>query len=88
MHPTSFSLSVQQAVSIAEQIMNDSGQWIGATDGSPASEYVEFRRIDRLIEIRDSQNPDGPKLLYTPREFAAWLDGGTNEESDAEVNDP
>ncbi|WP_405089047.1 DUF397 domain-containing protein [Microbispora sp. NBC_01389] len=30
---------------------------------------------DRLIAVRDSKDPEGPALLFTPAEWAAFLDG-------------
>jgi Domain of unknown function (DUF397) len=32
--------------------------------------------------VRDSKNPEGPKLLFTPGEWAAFLDGAKNGEFD------
>jgi uncharacterized protein DUF397 len=68
-------------------MMSDSGQWMRAADDSPPPSASRCDGIDRLIEIRDSQNPDGPKVLYTPREFAAWLGDVENREFDAGVGD-
>jgi hypothetical protein len=35
------------------------------------------------IAIRDSKDPDGPILVYTPIEFSAFLDGARNGEFDS-----
>jgi uncharacterized protein DUF5753/uncharacterized protein DUF397/helix-turn-helix protein len=84
-----FTSLAQQAIPIAEYLMNDLSQWISTpADGNSGADSVEIRRIDRFIEIRDSKNPDGPRLRYTPREFAAWLDGAKNGEFDHLSRDP
>jgi hypothetical protein len=35
------------------------------------------RKVDHLdlIAVRDSKNPDGPKLFFVPAEWDAFLDG-------------
>lgn len=32
---------------------------------------VELARINHMVAIRDSKDPDGPKLLFTPRSLRA-----------------
>lgn len=34
---------------------------------------VELARFPRAVAVRDSKNPDGPKLLITPDAFRAVL---------------
>lgn len=34
---------------------------------------VETARLSSVIGVRDSTNPDGPALLFTPDEWAAFL---------------
>ena len=41
-----------------------------------------MQRTDDVIVVRNSKDPDGPTLHYTPAEFAAWLDGAKNGEFD------
>jgi hypothetical protein len=36
----------------------------------------------QMIRIRDSKNPEGPALLFTPTEWDAFLDGVRNGEFD------
>ncbi|RGA05587.1 DUF397 domain-containing protein [Microbispora triticiradicis] len=36
-----------------------------------------------LIAVRDSKNPDGPKLLFTPSEWRAFIGGVKDGEFDA-----
>jgi hypothetical protein len=35
-----------------------------------------------LVAVRDSKNPDGPKLLFTPGEWSAFLGGVKSGELD------
>jgi hypothetical protein len=59
-----------------------SGEWIKSSVSKDQSEYVEVRRTDEGVDIRDSKDPDGPVLHYTPAEFAAWIDGAKKGEFD------
>jgi len=56
--------------------------WIKAARSGDQGACVEMRRHDGAVEVRDSKHPDGPVLRFTPREFAAWLDGARNAEFD------
>jgi Domain of unknown function (DUF397) len=68
--------------------MNGSTEWIKATVSDDQTEWVELRRTDEGVDIRDSKDPDGPVLHYTPAEFAAWLDGAKKGEFDHLTVDP
>jgi hypothetical protein len=58
-------------------------EWIKAAASSAAGQCVEMRRRrDGSIDLRDSKDPDGPVLHYTPGEFEAWLDGAKKGEFD------
>jgi len=56
--------------------------WIKASASANGGECVEMQRTDDVIVVRNSKDPDGPTLHYTPAEFAAWLDGAKNGEFD------
>lgn len=57
--------------------------WIKASRSASAGECVEARNTsDGMIQLRDSKNPDGPTLTFTPHEWAAWLDGAKKGEFD------
>lgn len=43
---------------------------------------VELAPAGELIAMRDSKNPDGPVLMYTKVELAAFLDGAKKGEFD------
>lgn len=49
----------------------------------PDGNCVELALLeDGTIAVRDSKNPTGPALIYTPAEIAAWLDGAKKGEFD------
>jgi hypothetical protein len=39
-------------------------------------------KVEGAIGVRDSKEPNGPILVFTVEEFAAFLDGATNGEFD------
>lgn len=43
---------------------------------------LELARAEGMIAIRDSKDPSGPVLMYTPAEFHAFLDGAKKGEFD------
>lgn len=43
---------------------------------------VEVARHGDVVGVRDSKNPTGPVLVFTPLEFAAFLDGASKGEFD------
>ena len=56
--------------------------WIKAARSGDQGECVEMRRHAGAVEVRDSKDPDGPVLRFTPSVFAAWLDGARKAEFD------
>jgi hypothetical protein len=36
---------------------------------------VEVARLPRLVAVRDSKDPDGPKLTFTPAEWHSFTEG-------------
>jgi hypothetical protein len=57
--------------------------WIKAKASSHNGACVEIAAARGNIAIRDSKDPGGPVLLYTPAEFAAFIDGARNGDFDA-----
>ncbi len=39
------------------------------------------RNLPDVVAVRDSKNPEGPALVFTPREWRAFLDGVRADES-------
>lgn len=57
--------------------------WLKALSSTANGHCVEVASAVGNIAIRDSKDPDGPILVYTPSEFRAFLDGARNGEFDS-----
>ncbi|WP_433682623.1 DUF397 domain-containing protein [Nocardia sp. CA-119907] len=67
--------------------MNDDylagAQWFKSTHSSGDSECVEVAFLDGgMVGIRDSKNPAGPALVFTPGEWNAFIGGARDGEFD------
>jgi hypothetical protein len=57
--------------------------WCKAQSSTNNGQCVEIASAaGRVIAVRDSKDPDGPILVYTPAEFSAFLTGARNGEFD------
>jgi hypothetical protein len=56
--------------------------WFKATASNGASGCVEVAHLESWTVVRDSKDPDGPVHLYTPYEWACFLDGAQGGEFD------
>ncbi|HZG89563.1 MAG TPA: DUF397 domain-containing protein [Pseudonocardia sp.] len=56
--------------------------WVKASASNDQGSCVEQRRNGDVIEVRDTKDPSGPVLRFTPAEFTAWLDGASKGEFD------
>jgi hypothetical protein len=43
---------------------------------------VEVAELGPAVAVRDSKNPDGPVLVFTPGEWRAFVDGAKDGEFD------
>lgn len=57
--------------------------WLKARSSTVNGHCIEIASTAGNIAIRDSKDPDGPILVYTPSEFRAFLDGVRNGEFDS-----
>jgi hypothetical protein len=58
-------------------------QWFKSTRSGPNSDNcVEVAFVDEAIAVRDSKNPDGPALIFTPAEWDAFVGGAKDGEFD------
>ncbi len=58
-------------------------KWVKSSrsSGSGSGDCVEVaRNLDGVVAVRDSKNPDGPVLVFTPSEWRAFLDGAKDGE--------
>ena len=65
--------------------MTDENPWITASKSQDGANCVQMRQREDGrpgVELRDSKNPDGPTLLFTPGEVDAFFDGVRRGEFD------
>ena len=60
--------------------------WLKAQSSGANGQCVEIASTAHKVAIRDSKDPDGPILVYTPGEFKAFLDGARSGEFDSFVH--
>ena len=53
-------------------------QWRKSTRSSGNGQCVEVAHLDEVVAVRDSKNPDGPKLVFTRHEWASFIAGLKN----------
>ena len=56
--------------------------WLKAQASGANGQCVEIAATAGMVAMRDSKDPDGPILVYTPAEFQAFLHGARNGEFD------
>ena len=56
--------------------------WLKAQSSTHNGACVEMAEVAGKIAIRDSKDPDGPVLVYTPAEVSAFLTGAKSGEFD------
>lgn len=57
--------------------------WRKATASNPEGDCVELKRLGcGHVALRNSRDPLGPMVGFTPREIAAFLDGAKRGEFD------
>lgn len=60
----------------------DGVSWRKSSFSNTNGECVEFARVADGVLIRDSKNPSGPVLAFTPGEWRAFLAGVRQSEFD------
>ncbi|MFE9611574.1 DUF397 domain-containing protein [Streptomyces sp. NPDC006012] len=58
-------------------------RWIKSRHSNAEGNCVEFAALpDGDVAVRNSRDPDGPALVYTPAEMAAFLAGAKDGDFD------
>ncbi|MEG3627743.1 DUF397 domain-containing protein [Streptomyces poriticola] len=57
-------------------------RWTKSRHSNAEGNCVEVAPVDGGIAMRNSRDPDGPALVYTPAEVAAFLAGARDGEFD------
>jgi len=48
-------------------------EWHKTTRSSANGQCVEVAHLDQAVAVRDSKNPNGPKLIFTRPEWATFI---------------
>lgn len=56
--------------------------WRKSTRSQQSGQCVELAKVGGFIGVRDSKEPNGPVLVFTAEEIAAFLDGAIKGEFD------
>ncbi|GAA2210245.1 DUF397 domain-containing protein [Nonomuraea monospora] len=66
-----------------DQVNLDEAEWRKATDSGDNGQCVEVAtNLPGIVAVRDSKNPEGPALIFTPGEWRAFLQGASRGEFD------
>ncbi len=56
--------------------------WCKSTRSGANGNCVEVAQLPAAIALRDSKNPSGPVLMFSPNEWVAFIEGTKNGEFD------
>lgn len=56
--------------------------WRKSTRSGANGNCVEVAQLTGAIALRDSKDPSGPALVFTPEEWAAFIEGAKDGEFD------
>ncbi len=55
-------------------------EWRKSSHSATQTNCVEIARVADVVAVRDSKDPNGPVLVFTPSEWAAFLAGARDGE--------
>ncbi|MFI6075826.1 DUF397 domain-containing protein [Actinoplanes sp. NPDC051343] len=59
-----------------------SAKWRKSTRSDSNGQCVEWATVDGFVAVRDSKDPGGPALVFTPDEWRAFIGGVKDGEAD------
>ena len=69
-------------IDIKDIYLSDAVWHKSTRSGSPSDNCVEVAFVGGAIVVRDSRNPDGAQLVFTPNEWDAFVEGAKDGEFD------
>jgi hypothetical protein len=60
----------------------DAAVWRTSSRSNGQGQCVEVARLDQAVAVRDSKDPAGPVVTFTPTEWAAFIAGAKDGEFD------
>jgi hypothetical protein len=60
---------------VNEKVGLGNAAWRKSSYSSADNNCVEVAFLNNTVAIRDSKNPDGPVLLFTPKQHEAFIQG-------------
>ncbi|MER6580679.1 DUF397 domain-containing protein [Nonomuraea sp. NPDC001023] len=64
-----------------DQLNLDDAQWRKSSASADTGQCVEVAtNLPGIVAVRDSKNPQGPALIFTPAEWQAFLHGANQGE--------
>jgi hypothetical protein len=58
-------------------------RWVKASASDGLNDCVELAEVGESVAMRNSRDPEGPALIFTRSELAAFVDGASKGEFDA-----
>jgi hypothetical protein len=59
-------------------------KWVKSARSNPSGNCIEVAQLpDGAVAVRNSRHPDGPALVYTQAEMAAFVDGAKDGDFDS-----